>query len=216
MRPKVVDLFCGVGGFSLGFEQAGFVVVVAVDSDPIHCATHADNFPCTELLAGDTVILPSPPVPESPYARSLRCSTDADWYDGHRREWDPRLLASSARTRHTKESRERFAATEPGTIEPVSRFYRLHPDRPANTLRAGTDASRGSYTSPRPIHYACARCVTVREMARLHGFPDWFRFHPTKWHGARQVGNAVCPPVARAIALEIRKVATGTGRAGRP
>jgi DNA (cytosine-5)-methyltransferase 1 len=37
-------------------------------------------------------------------------------------------------------------------------------------------------------------------MARLHGYPDWFRFHVTKWHGARQVGNSVPPPVARAIA----------------
>jgi DNA (cytosine-5)-methyltransferase 1 len=40
-------------------------------------------------------------------------------------------------------------------------------------------------------------------MARLHGFPDWFRFHATKWHGARQIGNAVPPPLARAIAGQI-------------
>jgi DNA (cytosine-5)-methyltransferase 1 len=42
-------------------------------------------------------------------------------------------------------------------------------------------------------------------MARLHGFPDWFRFHATKWHGARQIGNAVPPPMARAIAGVIVK-----------
>ena len=40
-------------------------------------------------------------------------------------------------------------------------------------------------------------------MARLHGFPDWFRFNATKWHGARQVGNAVPPPLARAVAIKI-------------
>jgi DNA (cytosine-5)-methyltransferase 1 len=39
-------------------------------------------------------------------------------------------------------------------------------------------------------------------MARLHGFPDWFRFHETKWHGARQIGNAVPPPLAYALAKE--------------
>jgi DNA (cytosine-5)-methyltransferase 1 len=39
----------------------------------------------------------------------------------------------------------------------------------------------------------------------LHGFPDWFRFNVTKWHGARQVGNAVPPPLARAIAGQIIK-----------
>jgi DNA (cytosine-5)-methyltransferase 1 len=40
-------------------------------------------------------------------------------------------------------------------------------------------------------------------MARLHGFPDWFRFHVTKWHGARQIGNAVPPPLGRALASAI-------------
>lgn len=42
-------------------------------------------------------------------------------------------------------------------------------------------------------------------MARLHGFPDWFRFHRTKWHGARQIGNAVPPPLAWAVASEVAK-----------
>ena len=40
-------------------------------------------------------------------------------------------------------------------------------------------------------------------MARLHGFPDWFRFHATKWHGARQIGNAVPPPLAHVVATMI-------------
>ena len=40
-------------------------------------------------------------------------------------------------------------------------------------------------------------------MARLHGYPDWFRFHETKWHGARQIGNSVPPPLARAVAGRI-------------
>jgi DNA (cytosine-5)-methyltransferase 1 len=40
-------------------------------------------------------------------------------------------------------------------------------------------------------------------MARLHGFPDWFRLNATKWHGARQIGNAVPPPLARAIAAKM-------------
>lgn len=44
-------------------------------------------------------------------------------------------------------------------------------------------------------------------MARLHGFPDWFRFHVTKWNGARQIGNAVPPPLARAIATQVMAAA---------
>ncbi|MFN4089286.1 MAG: DNA cytosine methyltransferase [Alphaproteobacteria bacterium] len=139
----------------------------------------------------------------SPYAAELRCMTNDAWHFGYVRHWSPRFLTSSARTAHTEISRRRFAETKPGQVEPISRFYRLPSEGVSNTLRAGTDAARGAFTSPRPIHYEHPRCVTVREMARLHGFPDWFRFHATKWHGARQIGNAVPPPLARAIAASV-------------
>jgi DNA (cytosine-5)-methyltransferase 1 len=107
------------------------------------------------------------------------------------------------RTGHTDISIRRFAETAAGDVEPISRFFKLPDDGLSNTLRAGTDASRGAFTSPRPIHFKYPRCITVREMARLHGFPDWFRLHSTKWHGARQIGNAVPPPLARSIASAI-------------
>ena len=372
MRPIGIDLFAGAGGMSLGFEQAGFDVVAAVEIDPVHCATHKFNFPhCTviprsveglrgseirvaaglgnrrvdvvfggapcqgfsmigqrvlddprnrlvreflrivrELDAtyfvfenvkgltlgkhrkfldefveyaeelGYVVRLPwrvldaanfgvpqhrerlilfgakknteLPVYPEfwtnpadrrgkssrgvstgptvgdalldlpdaerfdellgtdevrcaalvdgSNYAMELRCRTNSAWHSGHRRVWDPNLLTSSARTMHTEISRARFAATQGGQTEPISRFYKLKVDGLSNTLRAGTDGARGAFTSPRPIHPILNRCVTVREMARLHGYPDWFRFNETKWHGARQIGNSVPPPLARAVA----------------
>lgn len=371
-RPIAIDLFAGAGGMSLGFEQAGFDVVAAVEIDPIHAATHVFNFPtCTVLtrsvvgLSGkkirslinlgdrhvDVVFggapcqgfsmighralddprnrlvkefvrivhqldasyfvfenvkgltlgkhrkfleeliseferhdylvradwkvlnaynygvpqdrqrlfllgakkglqIPKYPAPttikpginadalpnaptcfdalsdipnaeffeellvadEAPaqkwgkpseYARLMRCSDEQGWGFGYQREWNPKRLTSSLRTDHTEISRRRFAGTVPGKVEPISRFFKLPHDGVSNTLRAGTDAARGAFTSPRPVHYQWNRCITVREMARLHGFPDWFRFHETKWHGARQIGNAVAPPVARAVASEI-------------
>lgn len=136
----------------------------------------------------------------SEYAREMRCLSNDSWHFSHVREWSPGILTSSARTEHTEISKRRFADTDTGAVEPISRFFKLPPNGLSNTLRAGTDGARGAFTSPRPIHYAYNRCITVREMARLHGFPDWFRFHATKWHGARQIGNAVPPPMARAIA----------------
>ncbi|MCP4494357.1 MAG: DNA cytosine methyltransferase [Gammaproteobacteria bacterium] len=136
----------------------------------------------------------------SSYAAELRCKSRKNWYFSYVRKWKPEILTSSARTDHTDISRNRFSETEPGSVEPISRFFKLPPDGVSNTLRAGTDGSRGAFTSPRPLHYAYPRCITVREMARLHGFPDWFRFHVTKWHGARQIGNAVPPPLSRAVA----------------
>ncbi|MEB3308881.1 MAG: DNA cytosine methyltransferase [Snowella sp.] len=158
-----------------------------------------------DLIEQDTVFTDKWGKPSS-YAHKMRCLDKSAWEFGYPRYWEPTLLTASLRTLHSEISRRRFADTPPGTIEPISRFFRLPSQGISNTLRAGTDASRGAFTSPRPIHYEKARCITVREMARLHGFPDWFRFHQTKWHGARQIGNSVPPPMARAIAAEIIKV----------
>jgi DNA (cytosine-5)-methyltransferase 1 len=374
VRPIGIDLFAGAGGMSLGFEQAGFDVVAAVEIDPIHCAAHKFNFPRTVVvprsvagLSGEEIrraagigdreidcVFGGPPcqgfsmigqrilkdprnslvmdfvrlvaeldaktfvfenvkgltvgkqrafldelveafssygyevrlpwrvlnadmfgvpqhrqrlilfgakqgvelpdypvaitnpadgarhmlgIPNGPtcedalgdlpdverfdtladtdavkttafkkpsgYAAEMRCMTSNAWHYGNVRDWNPEILTSSARTVHTDISKRRFMNTEQGAVEPISRFFKLAPDGLSNTLRAGTDGARGAFTSPRPIHFNYARCITVREMARLHGFPDWFRFHATKWHGARQIGNAVPPPLARAVAKKV-------------
>lgn len=371
-RPTGVDLFAGAGGLSLGFEQAGFDVVAAVEYDPVHAATHHFNFPQTAILPRSVVGLraqeiravsgtedreidvvfggppcqgfsligqrafddprnrlveeylrlvvdleakyfvfenvkgltvgehqrfleelveefkrsgynvrlpwrilnarnynvpqdrerlfilgakrglrlpeyPAPlsgderslfeeirPVPtceealadlpdverfdelkdsdsvllerwkaSSTYAKELHCETIKAWHYGYPRKWNPLELTSSMRTDHTDISRRRFAETPEGDVEPISRFFKLSAKGVCNTLRAGTDSARGAFTSPRPIHYKAPRCITVREMARLHGYPDWFRFNRTKWHGARQVGNSVAPPLARCVAKSI-------------
>lgn len=162
----------------------------------------ADSFEA--LLESDTVRTIFSETYSS-YAHEMRCKTNDAWHFGYPREWDAATLTSSARTGHTEISRRRFSETEPGTVEPISRFFKLSKDGVSNTLRAGTDGARGAFTSPRPIHYRHNRCITVREMARLHGFPDWFRFNVTKWHGARQIGNAVPPPLARAVADQVIK-----------
>src|SRR5438270_13841164 len=55
MRPIGIDLFAGAAGMSLGFEQAGFDVVAAVETDPIHCAVHEFNFPKAKVLSRSVV-----------------------------------------------------------------------------------------------------------------------------------------------------------------
>ncbi|MBQ7814477.1 MAG: DNA cytosine methyltransferase [Thermoguttaceae bacterium] len=137
------------------------------------------------------------------YARKLR-GLEKDATDfSYKREHDPNKLTSSLRTEHTATSRERFLATENGKVEPKSRFFKLDFEGRSNTLRAGTDSARGAFTSPRPIHPTHPRVITVREAARLHSYPDWFRFHKTKWHGMREIGNSVPPSLARAVASKI-------------
>ena len=360
MRPIGIDLFAGAGGLSLGFEQAGFDIVAAVEIDPIHCATHEFNFPNCKTLCRDAsglsakeiraaaaigkrdvdvvfggapcqgfsmigkralddprnspvqhyvriireiapkyfvfenvkgltlgrhrqfldeivamlskdydVLLPYrvlnaadygvpqdrkrlflmgarkglklPAYPSSiapvtvadaladipdaerfpallegdsvpakfgkasAYARALREIGSAPIHFGYQRHYDHNILTSSMRADHTKESRRRFAATRHGQTEPISRFHKLNPNGVCNTLRAGTNTDRGAFTSPRPIHFLYNRCITIREAARLHSYPDWFRFHVTKWHGGRQIGNSVPPRLARAVAGTIIK-----------
>jgi len=358
-RPIGIDLFAGAGGLSLGFEQAGFDIVAAIDVDPIHCATHEYNFPsCVSICANVTeltgesirsragivnaevdVVFGGPPcqgfsmigkralddprnslvfhfvrlveeirpkyfvfenvkgltlgqqrvflaelidaflgidyavcqpyrvlnaahfgvpqdrqrlfllgarrglsLPEYPeptasttvadaisdipnaddfpqlkvmdsvrvkfltdstYARRLR-SLEIDPTDfGYARNFDHNVLTSSLRTEHTSASKLRFQCTKHGATEPISRFHKLNPNGLCNTLRAGTDSARGAFTSPRPIHPFCPRVITAREAARLHSYPDWFRFHVTKWHGFRQIGNSVPPLLGRAVAAKI-------------
>jgi DNA (cytosine-5)-methyltransferase 1 len=156
-----------------------------------------------ELLASD-VYHGDLKQPQSAYARVLRGEVTDPGDLSLRKPWRQDGLSGCLRTLHKAATVERFAATEPGTYEPTSRFYRLWQEGLSPTLRAGSGREHGSFTAPRPIHPVQPRCITVREGARLQSFPDWFRFHPTKWHGFRQVGNAVPPLLARAVAASVR------------
>lgn len=102
-------------------------------------------------------------------------------------------------TKHTAEVKRRFEAVSQGAIDSVSRYPRLSWIGQCPTLRAGTGKDRGSHQAARPIHPEEPRVVTVREAARLQGFPDWFVFHPTIWHSFRMIGNSVSPRVSQYI-----------------
>lgn len=167
--------------------------------DAIGDLPEVDNY--SELLHRDWVIAEYGKC--STYASIMRGIDGLEDDYSYDREYDRQILSCSLRTKHSVECMERFHAAKHGEKEPISRFYKLHPEGVCNTLRAGTDRARGAYTSPRPIHPIAPRCITVREAARLHSYPDWFRFHVTKWHGFRQVGNSVPPRLAKVVAAQI-------------
>jgi DNA (cytosine-5)-methyltransferase 1 len=141
----------------------------------------------------------------SSYARKLRIPNLVKDNYAYHREYPAELLTCSRRTNHTAKTIARFEQTIPGKSDRISHFYRLDLAGLCTTLRAGTASNHGAFTSPRPIHPITPRCITVREAARLHSYPDWFMFHATKWHGFRQIGNSVPPLLAQAIAQEIIK-----------
>lgn len=138
------------------------------------------------------------------YRKNFNIIPDGNFKYCHKRSIDNKIYGHVG-SQHTTINRERFKTTIPGKIEPKSRFLKLSPHGQSNTLRAGTNSDRGAHTAPRPIHYLHPRCISIREGARLHTFPDWFQFHRTIWHGFREIGNAVVPFLALALGLEIRK-----------
>lgn len=369
MRPKAVDLFCGAGGMSLGFEQAGFDIILGVDRDAYHCAAHERNFPYGKTLcasvsdldakkikdlcdiegeldlifggppcqgfstmgkrnaedprnslvgefvriiseirpkafvmenvpgmqtgktkeiydyvldsmtnAGYKITLPvqtllaskygapqnrerlfvigirdDQPHPAlypvniekgQPLAKNVgdafeglpEIDTDSRFFTedvikykpnkkdiksayakvllgievdptdySYRRKSKSGLTFGNKISRHSAESIALYEATAKGSMVPGHKLPRLDPNGYAPTLRAGSESERGSHTAPRPIHPNYPRCITVREAARLHGYPDWFAFYPVIHHGFRQVGNSVSPFVARAVGKSVIK-----------
>jgi DNA (cytosine-5)-methyltransferase 1 len=143
------------------------------------------------------------PHPGSHYARLLRGEIDDPTDYSYPREYNRSVLTGCLRARHTRLSKKRFSATSPGKTEAISRFFKISAEGICNTLRAGTATDRGAFSAPRPIHPVFSRCISVREAARLHSYPDWFRFHRTIWHGFRQIGNSVPPLLARAVGISV-------------
>jgi DNA (cytosine-5)-methyltransferase 1 len=80
-------------------------------------------------------------------------------------------------------------------------YGRLAWDLPAGTITARFD----SFTRGRFGHPVEDRSVTLREGARLQGFPDKFVFLGNREEGARMIGNAVPPPLARAFGIALRQ-----------
>ena len=112
-------------------------------------------------------------------------------------------------TRHTKKVLDRYSKIKQGEKDSISKSRRLNSNGFCPTLTAGTDKNKGSYQAVRPLHPTQDRVITPREAARLQGFPDWFQFHPTKWHSFRQIGNSVSPILAEHILSVINKHSKG-------
>jgi DNA (cytosine-5)-methyltransferase 1 len=66
------------------------------------------------------------------------------------------------------------------------------------------DPKSGEYTHPEQD-----RTITIREAARLQGFPDSFVFHGDRSSQYDQVGNAVPTQLAEAVGLEIARCLEG-------
>jgi DNA (cytosine-5)-methyltransferase 1 len=170
--------------------------VKAAIADLARCRRVADD---PTLPGFDRWQIRQPGLP-SDYAWALRA--EGNMFTGHQQ------------TAHSKQVVERFAKVKPGAMDKVGRHPRLKWTGLCPTLRAGTGSDLGSFQSVRPIHPDEDRVITVREAARLQGFPDDHLFHPTIWHSFRMIGNSVSPIMAEAIFAAVRDH-LDLGRAGR-
>lgn len=90
-----------------------------------------------------------------------------------------------------------------------NKWRKMEAHLPARTLMA--HLGKDSYSH---IHYdsAQARTISVREAARLQSFPDGFRFCGTMNPAFRQIGNAVPPLMAYAIAQTMRQTLSAAAK----
>jgi DNA (cytosine-5)-methyltransferase 1 len=84
-----------------------------------------------------------------------------------------------------------------------NKWRKMEPNKPSRTLLA--HLGKDSYTH---IHYDSeqARTISVREAARLQSFPDGFVFRGTMNPAFKQIGNAVPPLLAKAVATSLSEV----------
>lgn len=84
----------------------------------------------------------------------------------------------------------------------VDVWGRMGFDEPSNTVRCSfQNPSKGRY-----LHPIRNRVITIREGARLQGVPDEWIFAGDRTSMARQIGNGVPVPLAKAIANSIKKL----------
>ena len=174
---------------------------------------------------------PLPSIPESEY-RSVRDAI-ADIQDipakhendgkyvilqnhpnakGLERELRGKLLYNHVTTQTKETAMARFEALKEGQnfhdLNPELKSTYSNVERTQNTIymRLKYDEPCGTVVSVRKsmwIHPELDRAISIREAARLQTFPDSFIFEGSKDHQYQQIGNAVPPFLAKAIAKSI-------------
>ena len=113
--------------------------------------------------------------------------------------WEENEENSHLFTNHKKDFVERIKNTPIGgnVYDNYSdAWWRLDPNKPSRTVK---ENHGGVF-----VHYKFDRVCTPRELAALQSFGDKFTFKGTKSSVLKQIGNAVPPLMAKAIALSIK------------
>lgn len=244
MKLKVIDLFCGAGGFSEGFTQAGLEIILGVDSWEDAIKSYRENQKCdgwirdirdiTTLPKCD-VIIGSPPCQCFSGANVKRRSGNGTKQDEEGvklvREFE-RIIKLNKPTYWVWENVEavkRFYpqafiinAFDVGVPQKRKRafianfsFFRQSYEKGALTPIYGYTAAKAENKGKMAVgHRGRSRTVTtyrirnletnkfleMGEVKGLMGFPRDYFLYGGVTSQQQQLGNAVCPPVAKMIA----------------
>jgi len=231
-KLKVIDLCCGTGGFSEGFRQAGFEIILGVDIWGDALESFKRNQKCDVLEIDITkldylpkcdVLIGSPPC---------QCFSIQKFAKKNHKEPDISIFGKFLDLREICDAPYWVWENTPLAIK--------HVDLPHNILNSqdyGVKQRRkrvffGNYPLPKklPVSEIIAPTIvawelcggwktangrrfsqwlnrkpTLEEMKYYMGFPIDYEIFGNKHSSSLQIGNAVCPPVARAIAEGIKR-----------
>lgn len=166
-----------------------FIFPAATSQDqPVTCREAISDLPMESIEDGD----PYPVPAESAYQKMMRANSLSIW--------------NHQVTNHAEKTKNTIALVPDGgnykdlpadlrqTRKVNIAWTRLSSQKPSFTIDTG---------HRHHFHYSHNRVPTVRESARLQSFPDTFRFLGSKTSQLKQVGNAVPPLLAKAIARQV-------------
>lgn len=128
------------------------------------------------------------------YARSLRRGTTV--LNHHTKRLEELRMRRLAALKPGQDRRHLPPELQAGGHE--TKYRRLRPAQPCPTVTAHMGKDLSDFIHPR-----LDRTLTVREAARVQGFPDDYEFVGSLASQFTQVGNAVPVPLARALGLEL-------------
>ena len=150
-----------------------------------------------------------PPV--GPYQEAMRADLNGELANHYAARLSPANLARLASIKPGQDWRDLPRGMLPAGMQRAlrkdhtRRYRRMTWDGvPRAVITRFRDPKSGEY-----IHPEQDRTITIREAARLQGFPDRFVFHGDKSSQYDQVGNAVPVQLAQAIGAEVRRCLDG-------
>jgi len=162
------------------------------------------------VLAGEEVThYVGPPV--SPYQKTMRAGLNGELSNHYAARLSPANLTRMAGIKPGQDWRDLPHELLPSSMQRAlrkdhtRRYRRMTWDGvPRSVITRFRDPKSGEYTHPEQN-----RTITIREAARLQGFPDSFVFDGPRSSQYDQVGNAVPTQLAQAIASEVLRCLDG-------